>query len=114
MRRSLGYLLVATVAAVAASPGNRVEAGAQNNKTPILDLGRLLDDYSAGRFERAVGAVEAAGDAQATLLRTQWRGAGRLWIDADPEAKSQRLLAAASFALETEHLRLTANVGIFA
>jgi len=62
---------------------------------PILDLARLLDDYSAGRFDRALSTVESAGDAQAMLLRTQWRGAGRNWIDADLTAKPQRLLAAA-------------------
>jgi tetratricopeptide (TPR) repeat protein len=72
---------------------------------PALDLARLLDDYAAGRFDQSVRAVEQAGDAQAMLLRTQWRSAARLWVDADPATKPHRLLAVASFALETEHLR---------
>src|SRR6187551_345499 len=104
------YLVLTIVVAAAAAPGERVAAGAPREGlhagAPILDLARLLDDYSAGRFDQAMGVVQSAGDTQATLLRTQWRGAGRLWIDADPATKPQRLLAAAAFALETEHLRV--------
>ena len=101
MGRPFRYLVLTIVIATAAAPGTGVSAEA-----PILDLAKLLDDYSAGRFDQAVAAVQSAGDSQATLLRTQWRGAGRLWIDADPATKPQRLLAAASFALETERLRV--------
>jgi tetratricopeptide (TPR) repeat protein len=96
MRRLLCCLSLSILAGAAVVPAS----------APILDLARLLDDYSAGRFDRALSAVESAGDAQAMLLRTQWRGAGRTWIDADLTARPQRLLAAASFALETEHLRV--------
>ena len=113
MRRLLTCLLVTIIAGAVAAPSAGVEAGAPSVTVdagaPILDVTRLLDDYSAGRFDRALGAVESAGDVQAMLLRTQWRGAGRLWIDsidADLTAKPQRLLAAASLALETEHLRV--------
>jgi len=70
----------------------------------VLDLAHLLDDYSAGRFDQAMGAVASAGDVEANQLRTEWRTTGRVWIDAVPSAKPQRLLAAAAFALETEHL----------
>lgn len=72
---------------------------------PTLDLARLLDDYSAGRFDQAVRAVQDAGAVQGNQLRTEWRTTGRAWIDADPAAKPRRLLAAASFALETENIR---------
>jgi len=110
MRRLLTCLFVTIIGGAVAAPTARVEVGVPSVSVaavaPILDLARLLDDYSAGRFDRALGAVESAGDAQAMLLRTQWRGAGRLWIDADLSAKPQRLLAAASLALETEHLRV--------
>jgi tetratricopeptide (TPR) repeat protein len=72
---------------------------------PGLDLARLLDDYAAGRFDQAVRAFEAAGDLKANQLRSHWRGTVRLWVDANPASKPRRLLATASFALETEHLR---------
>lgn len=95
-------LVVLSLSAVLAAPVALPASGA----APALDLARLLDDYSAGRFDQALRTVASAGDREANLLRTQWRTAGRLWIDAEPAAKLQRLLAAASFALETEHLRV--------
>ncbi len=94
--RWTAYLVV--TAALAAGQAPRADA-------PVLDLARLLETYSSGAWDEAVGAVEGAGDGAANLLRTDWRRAGRAWIDAVPAAKAQRALAAAAFALETEHLR---------
>ena len=72
-----------------------------------LDVARLLDLYGTGRFDEALRAVESATEADAQQLRQRWRIGGRLWIDAEPlsTSKSHRLLTAAAFALETEHLR---------
>jgi tetratricopeptide (TPR) repeat protein len=70
-----------------------------------LDLPRLLDLYAAGRFDEAVQSVARAGDEVGRNLRQHWAVAGRAWIDADPAQRPQRALAAAAFALETEHIR---------
>jgi hypothetical protein len=70
-----------------------------------LDLGRVLDLYAEGRFDEAVRSVARAGDEIGRHLRRHWDVAGRLWIDADPEHRPQRILVAAALALETEHLR---------
>jgi tetratricopeptide (TPR) repeat protein len=67
-------------------------------------LPALLDWYAAGRFDEAVGAVAATRDA-GLAFRERWRTEGSQWIDAHLETKAHRLLTAAAFALETEHLR---------
>ena len=86
-------------------------AGQKTKPTPPppsiapLDLARLLDLYADGRFDEAVQSVARAGDETGRHLRRHWDVSGRLWIDADPANRPQRTLAAAAFALETEHLR---------
>ena len=85
---------------------------AQKPQVPIplrpiapLDLAFLLDLYAEGRFDEAVQRVAQAGDEVGRNLRRHWAVTGRAWIDADPTRRSQRRLAAAALALETEHLR---------
>jgi tetratricopeptide (TPR) repeat protein len=70
-----------------------------------LDLGRVLDRYADGHFDEAVRTVVRAGDEVGRNLRRHWAVTGRQWIDADPERRPQRTLAAVSLALETEYLR---------
>ena len=70
-----------------------------------LDLPRLLDLYADGRFDEAVRAVTQAGDEVGRHLRRHWDVTARQWIEADPAHRPQRILAAAAFALETEHIR---------
>src|SRR5207344_1412069 len=70
-----------------------------------LDLARLLDLYAGGRFDEAVNSVARAGDEVGRHLRRHWDVSGRQWIEADPGQRPQRILTAAAFALETEHLR---------
>jgi hypothetical protein len=65
----------------------------------------VLDLYAEGRFDEAVQRVSQAGDEIGRHLRRHWAVTGRAWIDADPGRRSQRILAAAALALETEHLR---------
>ena len=72
---------------------------------PPLGLAALLDQYSAGAFDEAVGTVEKAGEEAGQALRLQWPFEGRQWIDATPDGRPARLLAAAAFALETENVR---------
>lgn len=87
--------------------GQRPQQKAPPPPPPIapLDLARVLDLYAAGQFDQAVGQVARAGDEIGRNLRLHWPEAGRRWIDADPARAPQRLLAAAAFALETEHVR---------
>jgi tetratricopeptide (TPR) repeat protein len=90
-------------------------AGADQRKMPDvppplppiapLDLPRALDLYAAGRFDEAVQSVARAGDEIGRHLRRHWPVTAKQWIDADPDRRPQRLLAAAALALETEHLR---------
>lgn len=89
-----------------------VPSAGQKAKPPIplpsiapLDLPRLLDLYAEGRFDEAVRGVAQAGDEVGRHLRRHWDVTARQWIDADPAHRPQRILAAAAFALETEHLR---------
>jgi tetratricopeptide (TPR) repeat protein len=70
-----------------------------------LDLARLLDLYADGRFDEAVRSVAQAGDETGRHVRRHWDVSGRQWIDADPAQRARRILVAAAFALETEHLR---------
>ena len=90
-----------------ATPTAEQKAPAQVGLPSIapLDLPRLLDLYAAGRFDEAVQSVARAGDEAGRNLRQHWAVAGRAWIDADPAQRPQRALAAAAFALETEHIR---------
>jgi hypothetical protein len=70
-----------------------------------LDLPRALDLYADGRFDQAVRMVAQAGDEAGRDLRQHWAVTARQWIDADPPRRPQRILAAASLALETEQIR---------
>jgi hypothetical protein len=70
-----------------------------------LDLPRLLDAYAAGRFDEAVQTIARAGDEVGRNLRRHWPLAGAAWVEAAPEQRSRRLLAAAALALENETLR---------
>ena len=79
-------------------------AASPSGQTPGPTLASLLDLYAAGRFDEAVNAVAASRDAGLTL-RARWRTEGSHWIDADLETKAHRLVSAAAFVLETEHLR---------
>lgn len=72
----------------------------------VLDVAGLLDRYSAGKFDEAIQPVANGTDEQARYVREQLMTAGRLWIDAPGHSKSDRLAAAAAFALETEALRV--------
>ena len=51
-------------------------------------------------------AVARAGDTIGRNLRAHWNVGALPWIDADPDHRPQRLLVAASFALETENVRV--------
>src|SRR5262245_56583411 len=68
-----------------------------------IELGPLLDQYAAGQFEAALAAAETGGGDAAIDLRDTWALAGRAWIDATPVGRAERLLIAASFALEIEN-----------
>ena len=46
-----------------------------------------------------------AGDEVGRHLRRHWDVTARQWIDADPAQRPRRMLVAAAFALETEHIR---------
>ena len=70
-----------------------------------LNAPRLLDQYVAGRFDDAVQTVRAAGDDAGRKLRQQWALFVPAWIDADEPHRAKRILAAATFALETENIR---------
>ena len=86
-------------------------AGQREKKpTPLpsiapLDLSQLLDLYADGRFDQALRTVAQAGDDVGRHLRPHWAVTARQWIDADPARRPQRILAAASLALETEQIR---------
>lgn len=71
-----------------------------------LDVARLLDLYADGHFDEAVQPVARATDEIGRHLRRHWAVSGQQWIDADPAHRPQRILAAAAFALETEHIRV--------
>jgi len=73
---------------------------------PVLDLGALLDQYAAGRFDEAIATIDKAGDDAANGLRADWPLGGRAWIDAEPSHRASRLLTAAALALEFENLAI--------
>jgi hypothetical protein len=101
-------LLMFAAATVAAHQRPRQQAV---QKPPTLaELGplnapRLLDQYLAGGFDEAVQAVRAADDDAGRKLRQQWALFVPGWIDADEPHRAQRILAAATFALDTENVR---------
>lgn len=101
-------LLMLAAATVAAD--QRPRQPAQKPPPTLAELGplnapRLLDEYLAGRFDETVQAVRAAGDDAGRKLRQQWALFVPGWIDADEPHRAQRILAAATFALETENVR---------
>ena len=101
-------LLLLAVATVGAD--QRPRQAAQKPLPTLAELGplnapQLLDVYLAGRFDEAVQAVRAAGDDAGRKLRQQWALFVPAWIDADEPHRAQRILAAATFALETENVR---------
>ena len=96
---SLLVLLAAAPAAQKERPNTPLPAIAP------LDLVRVLKGYAEGRFDEAVTTVARAGDEIGRNLRRHWSVTAQQWIDADPARRSQRMLAAAALALETEHVR---------
>jgi hypothetical protein len=103
-RRACAFLLLVLFTATS---GTAQKKKADVPPAPIepVNLARLLDLYAGGRFDEAVTEVARAGDEIGRNLRGHWAVAGRQWVDAHPERRPQRILAAASLALETEHLR---------
>ena len=69
-----------------------------------LDPAKLLDVYRHGQFDAALTQVAALDENQARALRIQLIRTGRSWVDADPADRPRRVLAAATFVLETERL----------
>jgi len=106
-----GSLLVTAFLALAVASAAAEQRSQQPQRVPTLaELGplnapRLLDLYLAGRFEEALQPVRMANDDAARKLRQQWALYVPAWIDADEPHKSKRILAAATFALETENFR---------
>ena len=72
---------------------------------PELVVDRLLDQYAAGNTNEAMAAVAGATREQARGLRNQLWLRGVRWVTAVPDQRRQRLLTAASFALESEIAR---------
>ena len=68
------------------------------------DLAALLDLYATGQYNEAISTVERTSDNSRKEMRLLWMTEGRKWIDAQPLEKNRRLLVAASFALEVEHV----------
>src|SRR5687768_17823763 len=103
-RRACAFLLLICLCPASGS-AQKKKADAPPPPIGPLNLSRLLDVYADGRFDAAVTEVARAGDEIGRNLRSHWAIAGRQWIDADPARRPHRILAAAAFALETEHLR---------
>ena len=70
-----------------------------------LDVAAALDAYAAGRFDAAVKRWRPPATRSAGTCAATGRSRAATGSDADPEHQAHRLLAAASLALETEHLR---------
>ena len=106
LRHACAFVL-ALLFVAAPEAGQRPKPKAPPPPPPIapLDLARVLDLYTSGQFDQAVGQVARAGSEIGRNLRLHWPDAGRRWIDAGPAGGPQRMLAAAALALETEHLR---------
>jgi tetratricopeptide (TPR) repeat protein len=99
--RTLGVLAL-TGAVLLSLPVPRLGAG----RPAALNLPALLDVYASGRFDDALAVVERASDKDGLAMRLLWPTAGRQWIDTDPAHHRRRLLVAAAFALEVEHVRV--------
>ena len=70
------------------------------------DLASLLDLYATGQHNDALSIAENMSDSAGKEMRLLWFTDGREWIDAKPTDQNRRLLVAASFALEVEHVRV--------
>ena len=107
-RRVLVTVLVVAAAAVCVAAQGRPDPRKPPPPLPSiapLDLPRLLETYAAGRFDDAVQTIARAGDEVGRNLRRHWPVTGAAWIDAAPEQRPRRLLAAAALVLETETIR---------
>jgi hypothetical protein len=104
-RRTCAVALLVLFSATPGADQKKTKAPAPLPAIAPLDLVRALDLYADGRFDEAVTTVARAGDEVGRHLRAHWAVTGRQWIDADPAHRSQRILAAAALALETEHIR---------
>ena len=108
-RQSLVAVLLVAVSAVALQATQR---GQQPKKVepppPIapLVLADLLSAYDKGAFDETLAQISALDDKVGRNIRAHWELDARPWIEAEPEAKPRRLLVAATFALETERLRV--------
>jgi hypothetical protein len=98
-------LTAGVVCSAAQRPGDQGKPVPPPSIAP-LDLPRLLDTYAAGRFDEAVQAIARAGDEVGRNLRHHWPLGGLAWIEAVPERRTRRLLAAAALALENETIRI--------
>jgi tetratricopeptide (TPR) repeat protein len=103
-RRACALVLLVVVSAVPRAD-QKTKAPAPPPPIAPLNFSRALDLYADGRFDEAVTSVARAGDQVGRNLRRHWAIAAVEWIDAEPVRRPQRILAAAAFALETEHIR---------
>jgi tetratricopeptide (TPR) repeat protein len=106
MPRLACAVLLLVFYSVAPGAGQKAKPPAPLPSIAPLDLPRVLDLYADGRFDEAVNSVAKMGDEIGRHLRRHWDVTGRLWIDADPVHRPQRILVAAALALETENIRV--------
>ncbi len=104
-RRACALVLLLLISATPEA-GQKTKPAAPLPSIAPLDLARVLDLYAEGRFDEAVESVAKAGDEIGRHLRRHWSVTGRLWIDAEPTQRPQRILVAAALALETENIRV--------
>ncbi|HUL72728.1 MAG TPA: hypothetical protein VLT86_06475 [Vicinamibacterales bacterium] len=105
-RPRLALLLLAAVTPVSLLAQKRPPPKVEPGPIAPLEVARLLDTYSSGRFDDAVQAVARAGDTVGRNLRAHWSVDAPVWIGADPTERPRRLLAVAALALETEWVRV--------
>jgi len=102
MRTLTSWVVMLAGVAILLIPVPRLRA--EQRRPPRLS--ELLDLYDTGKYSDAISAVELMSDDAGVEMRKLWFTEGRKWIDAKPPDHKRRLLVAAAFALEVEHVRV--------
>jgi tetratricopeptide (TPR) repeat protein len=73
--------------------------------SPAIDMPAALDAYARGAFDKALEPARRLPPDRMTDLGLPILQAGRVWVDRAPDERPRRVLVAAAFALEMQHIR---------